>query len=385
MKVLIYCQHVLGIGHLFRTLQIAKALEENEVTLVLGGPPASVFIPDNIRVFQLPGLQMDADFSEITPVESGLDLEEVKKERTKILLDLAKQLRPDAAIIELFPFGRNGFAFELIPLLEALHCINSSCRIVCSLRDILVEKSNQEKFEQRVLDRLNTYFDALFIHGDPGVISLDKTFSQMDTIAVPVRYTGYICENSSPAEGNEIRELIRLNPDEKLIVVSAGGGNVGYKLLSAALRAYDRLEFAATMQIFSGPYLDPNEFAALKEKVVPGIRLEQFTTNFPAWLQAADLSISMGGYNTTMNTLTAGTPALILPFSQNREQRMRAEKLSTLAAIKVLDEQKLSPGYLAESIAAMITKQKTVPQILLDGAVTTNNILTQWVNTGTLS
>ena len=55
MKILLYCQHVLGIGHLFRTLEIARALKEHHVTLVLGGPRASTSLPNHVRVVQLHG------------------------------------------------------------------------------------------------------------------------------------------------------------------------------------------------------------------------------------------------------------------------------------------------------------------------------------------
>lgn len=386
MKILIYCQHVLGIGHLFRTLEIAKSMKEHQVTLVLGGPPASISLPEHVQIVQLPGLKMDADFSALATVAPNRKLEEVKAERTTALTGLARELQPDAALIELFPFGRNGFSFELIPLLKTLRSNTESiCKIVCSLRDILVEKKNQDKFEHRVINRLNDMFDGLLIHGDTNVISLNETFSRMDEINIPVRYTGYICEKSHDSRGYKTRELIRLGPDEKLIVVSAGGGNVGYDLLYNSIRAFDRLEFPVCMQIFTGPYLDDKDFSTLKEKTVPGVRVERFTDDFPAWLCAADLSISMGGYNTTLNTVAAGTPALILPFSQNREQRLRAERLVPMANIGILDEDTLSPGSLADSITSMIDRKKQVPDILLEGATTTNRILTQWVRTGELA
>ena len=38
------------------------------------------------------------------------------------------------------------------------------------------------------------------------------------------------------------------------------------------------------------------------------IMVERFTDHFPVWLTAADLSISMGGYNTTMDVLPQGLP-----------------------------------------------------------------------------
>ena len=82
------------------------------------------------------------------------------------------------------------------------------------------------------------------------------------------------------------------------------------------------------MQVFTGPYLDEKQFTALTQLAAPGTTVERFSDNFPAWLAAADLSISMGGYNTTMNVIAAGTPALIFPYNHDREQGLRAEKLA---------------------------------------------------------
>jgi predicted glycosyltransferase len=39
MKIIQYCQHVLGIGHLFCSLEISRALSDHEVILITGGPP----------------------------------------------------------------------------------------------------------------------------------------------------------------------------------------------------------------------------------------------------------------------------------------------------------------------------------------------------------
>ncbi len=383
MKILIYCQHVLGIGHLFRTLEITRAMQEHQVTLVLGGPPAELNLPGHVRVVQLPGLKMDAEFSELMPVDPDRTLEDIKKERSAKLFSLTREMQPDIIMIELFPFGRNGFSFELLPLLKAVRCGKIRAgKVVCSLRDILVEKKNQTKFEQRVIDRLNSLFDGLLIHGDPSVIGLDATFSRMNDITVPVTYTGYVCEKSTPEEGNALKNEINMQSGEKLILVSAGGGNVGYELLRSSLSAFALLKFPVRMQVFTGPYMGEDEFTILNQQRIPGTRIERFTDNFPAWLAAADLSISMGGYNTTMNVLASGIPAIILPFAQNREQRMRTEKLTRMSNILLVDENNLSPSILTEQISIMIGKDKKTSEILLDGAEKTNEWLTQLAASG---
>ena len=46
-------------------------------------------------------------------------------------------------MLELYPFGRKAFRFELDPVLEGIRDRSlGPCRVVCSLRDVLVEKKN---------------------------------------------------------------------------------------------------------------------------------------------------------------------------------------------------------------------------------------------------
>jgi len=160
MRIIQYCQHVLGIGHYFRSLEIARALHRHEILLVTGGPPLEVNLPSHVTEYKLPGLQMDGAFSAVSPTDANRALDEVKEERKTLLYSLFEKTAPDLFLIELYPFGRKSFGFEILPLLEAIHRGDfSSTKVVCSLRDILVEKKSQKTYEQRVLDVLNKYFD----------------------------------------------------------------------------------------------------------------------------------------------------------------------------------------------------------------------------------
>jgi len=379
MNIIVYCQHVLGIGHLFRILEITRALDSHRLTLVLGGPPVEIPVPDHVRIVQLPGLMMDSNFSRLLPVDAAQSLEKTKQQRTERLLDLAENIRPDVLLVELYPFGRSSFHFELGPLLRLLRNRKDfHCRIVCSLRDILVEKEKERKFEQRVLDRLNPFFDAVLVHGDPNVITLETTFSRARDITIPVFYTGYVCQKPKPGDRQSIRSRLRLGPGERLVTVSAGGGAAGFRLLESALKAHNLQRTPGwRMQVFTGPYLDEAHFTALRRLGGPDARIDRFSNNFPAWLAAADLSISMGGYNTTMNVVAAGTPALVLPFRQNREQRLRAERLAGLADLAVLEDTDLEPALLAKKMTGMIGSRGRTPSIQLDGAQQTADFLEQ--------
>ncbi len=368
MKLMVYCQHVLGIGHLCRILLILKQMPEDSITLVLGGPEIDVSLPNHVRVVQLPGLRMDEEFSGLLPVEPGQDVAEIKEQRTRKLEELFAELQPDLLLIELYPFGRNAFHFELLPLL-ALAKGSIRCRVACSVRDILVERDNTVKFEQRVIDRLNSYFHLLLIHGDPKLIQLAETFSRMDDITIPIAYTGYICQPPLPDDRRRMRSTANLAESDQLIVVSAGSGSVGAFLLHAVLKSFVLLDpwKRFRLQLFTGPHIADYDFDQLAASVSTTIQIERFSDDFPAWLAAADLSISMGGYNTTMNLIAAGCRALIYPFSQNHEQRMRAERLARQGALELLSKQDLQPEILAEKITTALAENPEENKVGIQG------------------
>ena len=89
----------------------------------------------------------------------------------------------------------------------------------------------------------------------------------------------------------------------------------------------------------------------------------------------------MAGYNTTMNILATGVPALVWPFAANREQRRRAEKLADRGALKLVDDQDLKPVNLAAIIVETLKGADTKPiDIDLNGAAHTVRWLENWVN-----
>jgi predicted glycosyltransferase len=126
---------------------------------------------------------------------------------------------------------------------------------------------------------------------------------------------------------------------------------VGGRLLASALDASGRLapDLPHRLLIFTGPYLDDDEYRGLETtaRSMGWVCMSRFTDDFSSYLSAADLSVSMAGYNTTMNLLACGAYGLVLPFAQNHEQRLRAERLEKRGALKVLDEADLAPDALA--------------------------------------
>ncbi len=382
MKIIQYCQHVLGIGHLFRSLEIARALCGHEVILVTGGPPVETDLPEHVREFRLPDLQMDHAFQGLFSTAKNLTVDQVKAERQKRLVALFEMERPELFLVELYPFGRKAFRFELDPVLKALRERRPvPCGVFSSVRDILVEKDVSGKHEARVVRTLNRYFDRVLVHADPGLVELRETFGPFDEISVPVEYTGYIAPTPPADAGQRIRKQMDLADGEALIVASAGGGNVGAPLLEAVIRAFSQLKRDnCRLQVFTGPFLKPGDFGDLRKMAPARVQVDKFAPDFLAYLAAADLSISMGGYNTTMNILATRVPALLWPFSQNREQRLRAQRLAERGLLTVLQDSDLRPERLAAMMDQELSRStRPAATINLDGAATTAACIRDWL------
>jgi predicted glycosyltransferase len=357
MKIIQYCQHVLGIGHFFRSMEIARALHRHELLFVEGGEPlAGYAAPGHVRRAFLPPLRMDADFKQVEAAAGDVDA--IKGERQRLLWNLFREFQPDAFIIELFPFGRKNFRGELLPILDHIRANRLDTRVICSLRDILVEKSDQEAYEKRVVKTLNEYFDLLLVHADPRIIALEETFSATAQIDIPIEYTGFVAKAAVRRpfthEGN-------------VIVASSGGGKVGVDLLAAVIKAVGSLRDAdLRLRIFVGPFMEPGDQALLADLAGSDGRvgLEPFSFDFARELGSADLSISMAGYNTCMDILSTGVKALVYPFQQNREQAMRARRLESFGLLQVIE--RLDEANLAAHIRRALRQRPATPRLIPD-------------------
>ncbi len=347
-RVMFYCQSLLGIGHFIRSRELLFALRDFEVCFLYGGEAVPGFHwPDWVEVVYLPALRSDTAFEHLYVVGDQGSLEEVKTKRKELLLATFDRFSPDILLIELFPFGRKKFNFELLPLLTHARSSQPGLKIVCSLRDILVHRASQETYEADVCKRVNQFFDLLLVHADPRVQRLEETFGSVAHLNCPIRYTGYVAQPTQISQVNDTTD--------PLILVSIGGGRVGHELIACALEASPQLPFPHRLQIFAGPHIPDDQFARLQDQAsaLPQANLQRHTTEFPAWLSRAALSISMAGYNTCMDILASQTRALVYPFHEhdNDEQTRRARKLEQFGYVRMLEPERLSPEFLASEIS----------------------------------
>jgi predicted glycosyltransferase len=362
-SVLLYVQHLLGIGHVRRSLRIVEALAREGiwVTLISGGEPlSSLACTSAERVIQLPPIRaFDAGFKVLVDGTGRPIDNELRTARRSALLAAFEDAQPDALLIEAFPFGRRAFRFELDGLIEAARARRPRPLILCSLRDVVVLPSDPRR-PKEIVDRVRNDFDFVLVHGDAAFIPLEESFPLASEISDRLIYTGYVAK--TPEAGHVAASEETAGADE--VVVSVGGGAVGGALLRTAIETR-RQGCLATLRwrLLAGPSLPEPEFAALAAGLPERVVLERYRPDFPQMLGRCRVSVSQAGYNTVLDILAARAAAVVVPFASGREteQSLRAERLAARGVLELLPENQLSPDRLASAMnRALFARPATI-------------------------
>ena len=381
-RVLLYVQHLLGIGHLKRSATLADAMTcaGLEVTFVTGGFKVPGLVFNARHIVQLPPAgAADLSFKEILDASGNPVDAQWRQQRADLLLDAWRVADPHVLLIELFPFGRRQMRFELIPLLDAASAATRRPVIVCSVRDILGGGQKDPARQEQMLELFERYFDQLLVHGDPSWIPFDKTFRHAARLGTKLHYTGYVVDRQPLALSGALA-----GKDE--VIVSVGGGAVGLQLLQTALRARalcvlskHRWRLLAGAQINDA---DLQRLTTLAHRLGgSGILVERNRPDFVQLLANCRLSVSQGGYNTVMETLQAHAPAVIVPFAggSEAEQTLRARLLAQRGWIDVVEESVLNPHSLADAINRAARRPRPIGHVVrLDGAARSAAMVAGW-------
>jgi predicted glycosyltransferase len=372
-RVLFHVQHLLGIGHLKRAATLARACERAglAVTVVSGGHPVAGLDVGAAAFVQLPPVRAVDKYFKILVDERDRVIDDAFRDRRReLLLATFARVRPHAIVTELFPFGRRQLRFELAPLLAAARGAAPAPYIACSVRDILVEPPKPERTAE-MLALAREHYDAIFVHGDPALVSFERTFGLAASLASKIRYTGYVVDEAA-------RRAPDGGPGTGEVVVSAGGGAVSEILFRAALAARPHTPLASCVwRLLAGHGLPDAEFDALRSAAPAGVVVERARPDFTRLLANCALSISQGGYNTVMEILATGARAVIVPYAGGleTEQTLRADLLRS-TGLEVVAETDLSGERIAAAVvAALAGERPRGVSIAADGAATTARLL----------
>jgi len=373
---MIYVQHLLGVGHLQRSLQLAAELarHEFEVDLVSGGRPLSSAVAQGVQFHQLPTVYSpDGNFSRLLD-SNGNQIDAVWRDRRKQqLLEIFTSCTPQILITETFPFGRRMMRFELLPLLEAARASPDCFQVVASIRDILQPRSKPGR-NQETCELIEKFYDHVLLHGDEKIARLADIFALADRIEQKICYSGYICaaDNVAPPGDEGIDEVL----------VSAGGSATGFDILKTAIAAKPLSPLKDLhWRILVSPSIDESRFDELKQLAGEGTSIERNRADFSGLIKRARLSISQAGYNTITDILNSTTAAVVIPYAEadEIEQTMRAQILQRRGRLVMLQQDELSAVSLATAIE-QANRQNIPLEVNLAGTTNSAAMISQWLS-----
>jgi predicted glycosyltransferase len=381
-RVLIAVTHLLGIGHLVRARHLARALAEagHEVTLASGGLPDGKAAA-GYRFEQLPPVRTQGtDFRSLLDEAGEPAASERLIVRRERLVALTRELRPDVVITEHFPFGRRQLAGEFLALIEAARQANPKALVLSSIRDVLVAPQRPERLAE-VAERVAGLFDAVLVHGDRRFLPLEASWPLTPALTAKLVYTGYLAQSSSRAQRSDpgtdapspsgLLRCVR-NDGDGLILVSGGGSAAALPLFETALAAA-RLLPLRRFHVLIGHGVAEASLEALRRAAPGNVLVERARPDFPVLLSACALSISQAGYNTVLDLVQAGRPALVVPFDAGNEteQALRAAALERAGVASVV-ALGAGPEALATAIEGRLAQGSPPPlNVDLDGAAGT--------------
>ncbi len=361
-NILMYSHDTYGLGHIRRSIAIASHLSGKEVNILIltGSPIAGRFtLPEQVDFVRIPGMIKKTN-DEYQSLSIRIDPNQALSIRKNIIFATAKAFKPDLFIVDKEPLGLKR---EVLPTLEWLRKSLPETKTVLGLRDVLddspvVCKDWSEKDVYRYLEEL---YDEIWIYGNREIYDPIVEYKIPPTLEPKICFTGYIPRKQWPRRvRDKIRKRYRILDEDIFILVTTGGGGDGCELLDHYLSMHDffptSLPFKTLM--ITGPFMPKSSREDLKKRAKGyGIKSQPFHPRMEQLIGAADLVISMGGYNTLCEILSQHTPALIIPRETPRkEQLIRARKLTEQGLIDYLPWKDVSAQLLRDKIMTILSR-----------------------------
>jgi predicted glycosyltransferase len=158
--------------------------------------------------------------------------------------------------------------------------------------------------------------------------------------------------------------------DQPLVLVTVGGGGDGFQVLKSYLDMLAQNPSPAFHSLLvTGPLMADHRRGLLRRAAsMNAVTLLEFTPDLLSYMAAADLVVSMAGYNTVCEILSLGKRSVLIPRGHTRaEQRMRASLLAERGLARLLAPEELTPESLRQAIDATLRSPLPAATLNLNG------------------
>ena len=362
-RLMIYSQDGLGLGHMRRTSLLAQEFLDRT-------PDGSVLTLSDSPLGQFFATAAGHDFLKLPSIRKtgpgiweavslSLSFDEVLRLRTQLIASAIESFDPQVVLVDHMPHGAMG---ELVPALRAVS--GRTMRVVLGLRDILDASDvvRRRWTAEGAYETLEEFYDEVLVYGQRDVLDVVDEYAWPASIARRVTYTGYVCADPPARPDRNGAGPWRRGRTPRVLVV-AGGGADAFPMFSAVIDAAEAVHdlTGAEFLMVTGPFMPDEHVRSLRRRAsrLPMVELRR-KFHGRNKIARADLVVSMAGYNTTVEVLAAGTPALLIPRSgPSAEQRTRAELFAGRSWVRWLDPTDLRADLVAEGIRAGLEETLT--------------------------
>ncbi|HML08373.1 MAG TPA: glycosyltransferase [Xanthobacteraceae bacterium] len=379
LRILLYVQHLTGVGPYVRTSEIAKALaQRHDVMLTDGGQPVPRTGMERVAMLPLPRVRRQG--SRLAAFHGESEIAAVMQARHQCLRETIRSFRPDVLLVEHYPFSKWVLGDEIASMVAESRAANSAVKIICSVRDIQPrsrhEACSDEDYAREVTSRLRAHFDGIIVHGDPLFARLETELPFLAAAGLCLAYTGIVSERPAATNPDWIKAAVQ----PSFILASVGGGSDRADLLRHVLKAWQRLK--ETSGFAEWKLLLCHGLGEFDSDLVDQVRrhgeavvLRPFGTDFLPLLQVAALSVSCAGYNTCANILETRCRAVLVPDPEMSDQSSRASLLAARQVAVVVPPAGLTAAKLAAAILKCLAPPPPKHDIALDGAERTRVLI----------
>jgi len=366
-KMLVYSHDTYGLGNIRRMLAIcthmADVSPDLSILLVTGSPLIHGFrLPPRLDYIKLPCLTR-IDRESYRTKHLGIDLDVTLQLRSGLILNAVDAFRPDLVMVDKKPLGIKS---ELKAALAHLKRNHRHARTVLVLRDIIdsAEATIRTWRTKGYYDAIYRFYDRVAVLGCPEVFDFRREYHLPESLVQRTHFCGYVRREPGRRDPAEIRKELNLRDGGPFVLVTAGGGEDSSRLMEtylAAVPCLDRLVPGLTSLLIHGPELPETGKRKLREltRARPNVVLRDFTDDPMSYMAAADVVVSMGGYNTVCEILTLGKPAIVVPRVRPvEEQWIRAQRMEKLGLFRAIHPDVLTPEVLAHGVASELASPR---------------------------
>jgi predicted glycosyltransferase len=253
---------------------------------------------------------------------------------------------------------------ELLPALEAIKHSRIHTQVVLGLRDILDSPDvTIERWKvEGAYDVIERYYARILVFGMQDVYDVAEKYQIPESERKKVFYCGYVTNLATAVNAPKLRAryLANQSSDVPLVVVMAGGGADAYPMMSTLFDALPKVleNQPCVLAVITGPFMPIDLIADLTGRSIGyPVHMMESVNDSLSHIAAADLVISMAGYNTTVEILRMKKPAILIPRAgPSAEQRTRARLFAEKRWVDMIDPDDLTPDILAERICQHLSQ-----------------------------